>query len=93
MSGPTQVGATWGRLCQWAGMRGLFGPDTQCFGVCYDDPEITPPDKIRYDACLTVNRPVEAEGDVGVPRTRRRSLRRCDAPWARTKDLPTPTRR
>jgi AraC family transcriptional regulator len=61
-----QVGATWGRLCQWAGMRGLFGANSQCFGVCYDDPEITPPDKIRYDACLTVNRPVQAEGDVGV---------------------------
>ena len=35
-------------------------------GVCHDDPEITPPDKIRYDACLTVSRPVAAEGEVGV---------------------------
>ncbi len=61
-----QVGATWGRLCQWAGMHGLFGPTSQCLGVCYDDPEITPADKIRYDACLTVDRAVVAEGDVGV---------------------------
>lgn len=61
-----EVGATWGRLCQWAGMHGLFGSTTRCLGVCYDDPEITPPDKIRYDACLTVDRPVAAEGDVGV---------------------------
>lgn len=61
-----EVGATWGRLCQWAGMRGLFGPDSMFVGVCHDDPEITPSDKIRYDACLTVSRPVAAEGEVGV---------------------------
>jgi len=61
-----QVGATWGRLSAWAGLRGLFGPATRMIGICNDDPCITPPEKLRYDAAITVNRPVQPEGDIGV---------------------------
>ena len=35
-------------------------------GVCYDDPKVTPEDKIRYDACVTVDDSVEAEGDIQI---------------------------
>ncbi|MBN2446689.1 MAG: GyrI-like domain-containing protein, partial [Phycisphaerae bacterium] len=35
-------------------------------GVSYDDPEVTPPDKLRYDACIVVDDKVRASGDVGV---------------------------
>lgn len=49
-----QVGPTWERLCGQAGPLGLFGPDTKMFGVSYDDPEVTPADKLRYDACIVV---------------------------------------
>ncbi len=61
-----QVGATWGRLMMWAGPRGLLGPQMTLLGLTHDDPEVTPPDKIRYDACLTVHDGFQAEGDVGV---------------------------
>ena len=61
-----EVGDTWKKLCTWAGPRGLLGPNTKFLGVCHDDPKVTPPDKIRYDACLQVDENVEAEGDVGV---------------------------
>lgn len=65
--GPYQeVGPTWEKLGAWAGRRGLFGPDTVCLGLCHDDPEATPPDKIRYDACIQVTDDVEPEGDIGV---------------------------
>ena len=65
--GPYQeVGATWQRMMQFAGMRGLFGPHTMCMGLCHDDPEVTPPDKIRYDVCLAVRDDFQPEGDVGV---------------------------
>lgn len=56
----------WKKLCAWAGKNGLFGPQTRFIGVCYDDPEITPPEKIRYEACLTLSRDVEAEGEIHV---------------------------
>jgi len=62
----SEVGATWGRLMTWAGMRGLLGPGMMSIGIVYDDPDVTPPDKLRYDAAVTVNRPVEPEGEFGA---------------------------
>ncbi|MFW5489749.1 MAG: AraC family transcriptional regulator [Desulfovibrio sp.] len=56
----------WEALCNWAGPKGLFGPDTRFIGACYDDPSITAPEKIRMDVCLTLSRPVEPEGQVGL---------------------------
>jgi AraC family transcriptional regulator len=35
-------------------------------GLCHDDPAVTPPDKIRYDACIVIKKDVAPEGDVGV---------------------------
>lgn len=61
-----EVGQTWGRLMAWAGMRGLLGPGMRLIGIVHDDPEVTPPDKLRYDAAVTVSRPVEARGEFGV---------------------------
>lgn len=58
--------AAWERVCAWAGPRGLLGPKSLFLGICHDDPEVTPPDKIRYDAAIVVDRPVQPEGDVGV---------------------------
>ncbi|MBZ5582519.1 MAG: GyrI-like domain-containing protein [Acidobacteriia bacterium] len=60
------VHAAWGRLCGWAGPRGLLGPSTRFIGISYDDPQITPPDKLRYDAAIALNRPVQPEGEIGV---------------------------
>ena len=61
-----QVGPTWGRLCEWAGPKGLLTPTVKAIGLCHDDPEVTPQDKIRYDACLTLAGEVVPEGDIGV---------------------------
>lgn len=61
-----QVGPAWEKLMGWAGPRGLLGPNMRMLGISHDDPEITPPDKLRYDACIVVDDHVEPEGDVGV---------------------------
>ncbi len=61
-----RVGQAWGRLFAWAGPRGLCGPRMQTFGLCYDDPDVTPPDKIRYDACFVVGPEVRPEADIGI---------------------------
>ena len=34
--------------------------------MCHDDPDVTPPEKLRYHACISVAGPVNPEGDVGV---------------------------
>ncbi len=35
-------------------------------GLCHDDPEITPPEKVRYDACVTVDEAYQPEGEIGL---------------------------
>ena len=65
--GPYQsVGPTWQKLCAWAGPRGVFGPQTLMLGLCHDDPQTTPPEQIRYDACLTVGPDVKGEGEFTI---------------------------
>jgi AraC family transcriptional regulator len=50
----------------WAGMRGLIGPASRFLGISWDDPEITPPDRLRYDAAITLAGPIQPEGEFGV---------------------------
>jgi AraC family transcriptional regulator len=61
-----EVETAWERLCTRLGKDGLLGPGTKFIGICYDDPEVTPPAKTRYEACVTVDNDFEAEDDVGV---------------------------
>ncbi len=58
--------AAWDKLCGWAGPKGLLTNDAVFLGICHDDPEITPPEKIRYDACVVVSENVQPENEVGV---------------------------
>jgi AraC family transcriptional regulator len=60
------VGPAWGRLCEFAGRKGLFKKDTIMFGLSHDDPDVTETSKLRYDACIAVDRDVEPEGEIGV---------------------------
>ena len=61
-----QCGTAWDRLTGELGRRGILGADTRFIGLCYDDPDVTPPEKIRYDACVTVGEDFEPEDDIGV---------------------------
>jgi AraC family transcriptional regulator len=60
------VGATFGRLMAWAGPRGLLGTQELVIAIPYDDPEVTPADKVRTDCCVTVGDDVGPDGEVGV---------------------------
>jgi len=46
--------------------RGLLGAHTRMIGIVHDNPDVTPPEKVRYDAAIAVNRPVQPEGEFGV---------------------------
>jgi AraC family transcriptional regulator len=59
------AGEAFGVLCQFAGPRGLLGPPARMIGISHDDPQVTDEARFRYDACVTINREVHAEGDVG----------------------------
>ncbi len=62
----SEVGATWDRFLAFMGKEGLLGGGAMFIGICHDDPEVTPPDKIRYDACLTVGEEYVPDGEIGV---------------------------
>jgi AraC family transcriptional regulator len=61
-----KVGATWDRFLTIMGKDGYLGGNTVLLGICHDDPEVTSHNRIRYDACLTVDDDFESSGDIGV---------------------------
>jgi len=58
--------ATWDKLKNWAAIHNLDFANTLFIGVAYDDPDVTPTEKLRYDACLSINKDIKPEGEVGV---------------------------
>jgi len=69
----TQVGATWGRLMAWAGMRGLLGPSMKLIGIVPTTGR-DPAGQVRYDAaCGEPSR--TAGGRIRRDGNRRRQLR------------------
>jgi len=62
----SEVGATWDQFLPQLGKDGWIGGDALFLGICHDDPEVTSPDKIRYDACVTVGPGFQPIGDIGV---------------------------
>ena len=44
----------WQTLLPIAFQRGLVSEKTRAMGITYDSPEITDPDRIRYDACISL---------------------------------------
>lgn len=65
--GPYQeCGAAWQTLCRFAAQQGWFSPDILRIGISHDDPEVTEPGHLRYDACLTVDDQFQAVGAVGL---------------------------
>ena len=60
------VGAVWEKLTMHLGRAGLLGGPAEFIGICHDDPAVTPPEKIRYDACVTVDEDFRPAGEIGV---------------------------
>lgn len=64
-TGPyTESGKAWKALCGNPNVCKTFGPDSKFIGICYDNPDVTDDDKIRYDACVSVAEVEEFGGGV-----------------------------
>jgi AraC family transcriptional regulator len=61
-----EVGEAWDRLLTLMGKEGYLGGNPAMLGICHDDPETTPAEKIRYDACLAVDEGFTGLGPIGV---------------------------
>jgi len=56
----------WRTLCRWADVRDLITPEAKMLGISFDDPWITPQDKCRYYACITVPEGMTFDHTVGL---------------------------
>ncbi|MCW8877107.1 MAG: AraC family transcriptional regulator [Kangiellaceae bacterium] len=54
----------WGQIMKFAYSNKLMKAETETFGICHDDPSVTEPENIRYDACISVNDKVELEKNI-----------------------------
>jgi len=61
-----QCGPAWEKLCQRLGREGKLAGGPEFIGLCHDDPEVTDPQKIRYDACVVVDEQYGPAGEIGV---------------------------
>jgi AraC family transcriptional regulator len=66
--GTPGIGQTWQRFCAWFAGRALLPRDGAMYGISQDDPEITPPEKCRYDCCIEVDAAFQpqARTDEGI---------------------------
>ncbi len=54
----------WDTLCGWAAPKGLFHPGIKVLSLSHDDPKVTPPEKIRFDACIEADPSVTPDAPV-----------------------------
>lgn len=58
-----EVGDAWKTLMKWGWTKMMFGK-TETFGLCFDDPDVTPAERIRYEACMVVKPDTKVKGDI-----------------------------
>ena len=54
------------RLLQWANDRGLMNEKTLVMGVIWGNPDVTPEDKLIYDACITVPESTKVDNWINI---------------------------
>lgn len=57
--------ASFDRVVEWALERNLIDAEPIRIGMGHDDPTITPPDRVRFDACVRVPGPIRTDRRVG----------------------------
>ena len=61
-----EIGEAFRRLMRWAGPRRLLKKETKILAIYYDNPDITPVDRLRADACVTVPESTKPKRDIGT---------------------------
>jgi AraC family transcriptional regulator len=64
--GGTEIPRLWQRFAVWCEEHGLMNPRRVMYGISQDNPEVTPPEKCRYDACIEVDASFKPTGEVGI---------------------------
>jgi len=56
----------WEKICAWMAKKQLITDQSLMIGISHDDPETTAPEKIRYDACISVNDKINGDDDIKI---------------------------
>lgn len=56
----------WEKIWKFIKEKHLFGFNQENLGVAYNDPGITESDKCQYDCCVTINKDIKPEGEIGI---------------------------
>ena len=64
--GSPRIVDLWRHFGFWCERQGLTVPRRQMFGIAQDNPNITPPGRTRYDACIQVDGDFQPRDEVGV---------------------------
>lgn len=65
--GHQDIAKAYDTLVKWATPLDLLQqPDTKMITVYHDSFKITAPDKVRISACITLNEPTKATGEIGL---------------------------
>lgn len=60
--------AAWDRLSQWLENQGARRQVKRGFGLFHDNPQVTPPELQRYDACVELMTGIDADPVAGISR-------------------------
>ncbi|MNP09036.1 DNA gyrase inhibitor [compost metagenome] len=63
--GPTNIQAM-ERLKEWAMEKNLLTKSSIILGIPQDNPETTPPENCRYDACIVISEDYQMDDSIGV---------------------------
>jgi AraC family transcriptional regulator len=63
---PEAAPAAWAALMGTVSWRLFLQFPAELIGVCHDDPEITAPGRLRYDACLRLRLPLPSRGELAT---------------------------
>jgi AraC family transcriptional regulator len=83
------IGPVFAKVFQWAGRNGVLRPPYHTVGIPHDDPEVTPPERIRCDAALllSVNPPETREVRSVILPPRDYAVARLVGPYDRLSDV------
>jgi len=56
----------WPKLEEYGRAKGIITKNTKRYGMSHDCPEVTPEEKLRYDACIGVDKTVKPDGEFGI---------------------------
>jgi AraC family transcriptional regulator len=56
----------WKQLVQWAKPKGLMNEENIVLGVIWSDPDVTPENKLIYDACITIPESITVDRSVNI---------------------------